>query len=159
MSSTLKFLQAYQNAALHSTTTLRCHSHYSQTQDLSNLAPEQAIQLFPYEIFPMELSPDLLETLAKNQSHLLTRYASDYSASHEGPGIGIFLLLEKQVRDAPRIKVKAKARLVRRILGNLEERAKVSPVKGEQAKAQIDGPPMFPRPMQNALGTKPTPAR
>ena len=69
MTTTLKFLQAYQSAARHSTTTLRFH--YSQTQDLSNVTPEQAIQLFPYEIFPMELTPDLLQTLAKNPSHLL----------------------------------------------------------------------------------------
>ena len=69
MTTTLKFLQAYQSAARHSTTTLRLH--YSQTQDLSNITPEQAIQLFPYEIYPMELTPDLLQTLAKNPSHLL----------------------------------------------------------------------------------------
>ena len=54
MTTTLKFLQAYQSAARHSTTTLRFH--YSQTQDLSNATPEQTIQLFPYEIFPMELT-------------------------------------------------------------------------------------------------------
>ena len=74
MTTTLKFLQAYQSAARHSTTTLRFH--YSQTQDLSNITPEQAIQLFPYEIYPMELTPDLLQTLAKNPSHLLAVLAS-----------------------------------------------------------------------------------
>ena len=69
MASTLRFLQAYQNAARHST-PLRFH--YSQTQDLSNVTPQQATQFFPYEIFPMELTSDLLKTLAQNPAHLLT---------------------------------------------------------------------------------------
>ena len=39
MAPTLRFLQTYQNAARHSTTPLRFH--YSQTQDLSNVTPQQ----------------------------------------------------------------------------------------------------------------------
>ena len=69
MASTLRFLQAYQNAARHST-PLRFH--YSQTQDLSNVTPQHATQFFPYEIFPVELTSDLLKPLAQNPAHLLT---------------------------------------------------------------------------------------
>ena len=81
MMQTVKFLQAYINASRHSTTTARFH--YSPTQDISNVSPLEAVALFPYEVCPVDLDPDLLQTL-KNPSNLLRR--SDKTLSEPTPG-------------------------------------------------------------------------
>ena len=71
MLQTLRFLQAYISASRHNTTTVRFH--YSQTQDVSNVTPVQAVSFFPYDICPLDLDPTLLQTL-KAPSNLLTTY-------------------------------------------------------------------------------------
>ena len=68
---TLRFLQAYISASRHNTTTVRVH--YSQTQDVSNVTPVQAVSSFPYDICPLDLDPTLLQTLTA-PSNLLTSY-------------------------------------------------------------------------------------
>ena len=72
MLQTLRFLQAYVNASRHNTTTVRFH--YSQTQDVSNVTPTQAVSFFPCDICPLDLDPRLLQTL-RAPSNILTSYS------------------------------------------------------------------------------------
>ena len=78
MMQTVKFLQAYINASRHSTTTARFH--YSQTQDISNITPQEAVSLFPYEVCPVDLDPELLQTL---ETPLLVSYSGLQSVVQE----------------------------------------------------------------------------
>ena len=80
MVQTVKFLQAYINASRHSTTTARFH--YSQTQDFSNISPKEAVSFFPYDVCPIDLDPDLMQTL-KNPSSLLVSYSGLQSVIQE----------------------------------------------------------------------------
>ena len=76
---TVKFLQAYINASRHSTTAARFH--YSQTRDISNVTPLEAVSLFPDEVCPVDLDPDL-HTL-RNPSNLLVSYSGLQSVVQE----------------------------------------------------------------------------
>ena len=65
MLATLKF----HSAALYSTTNLRYD--YRQTNDLSSLNGKEAVSLFPYEVYPEDLTEDLVRTLTDNPGFLL----------------------------------------------------------------------------------------
>ena len=67
MLQTLRFLQAYVSASRHNATTVRFH--YSQTQDVSNVTPSQAVPFFPDDICPLDLDPSLLQTLRAPSNH------------------------------------------------------------------------------------------
>ena len=69
MVDTLKYQQAYNSAAQFSTTNLRYD--YRQLQDLSNFSGEEAVRLFPYDIYPEELTPELQTQLSRDPGSLL----------------------------------------------------------------------------------------
>ena len=50
MHDTFRFIQASTNASRHRATKGRFH--YSQSQDISNISPQEALKFFPYEIRP-----------------------------------------------------------------------------------------------------------
>ena len=73
MHDTLRFIQASANASRHRATTVRFH--YSQSQDISNISPSEALKYFPYEIRPLELTTEVRDTLACSPNILLDTYA------------------------------------------------------------------------------------
>ena len=58
MKSFLMALQSYTQASRHSTTTLRYH--HSQTRDVSKISNEDAVKYFPYDIFLIVFSLNLM---------------------------------------------------------------------------------------------------
>ena len=144
MLQTLRFLQAYVSASRRNTTTVRFH--YSQTQDVSNVTPSQAVPFFSYDICPLDLGPSLLQTL-RAPSNLLTSYSGlqpmiqqameDHSIDPENYGKGAKGKAREGSPDHPRKKVKASIILLLKAL----ERVMVlpNPPGGNPKKLQLLG--------------------
>ena len=72
--SFLLFVQGYTQSSRRSTTTLR--DHYGQSKDVSNISIIDAIEFFPYDIYPIELDPTLSAQLTENPAFLFQGFSS-----------------------------------------------------------------------------------